>query len=338
MSRRIVSLCCLLGLWGGTAFADDQPANLITDPSFEGTLDDHGLPPGWFGIHTMPNGAYEFAVVDEARTGEHALQIRGQGQFGVVWGEKLRVEPGRQYHVRGWVRVAGDADAAADVKLHYYGAGQEYLGQSRIGWVNPRTEGWQEITVTGQTELFPQAQYISIAVALAGNGEAWFDDVELFIAGDEPATINYVANGDMEDVAADRPGGWYVVVINGEGECRIEEEHPHGGQRCLYLSSDAERCAAGSVQIPIEPGKEFELTGYVRVAQGAARLGIGYFKDGVYLGDSFSAETASESWEPLSVQTEFARFPEAESFIAIVKGEGDFAACFDDLQITAVEP
>ncbi len=330
--------CVLLGLSGMVAIADDQPENLIAEPSFEGDLGDNGLPAEWYGLHTMPAGAYEYAIVDEAHSGQHSLRIEGRGQFGVAWGEKLPVERGRQYMARGWVRVEGDVNAAADVKLHYYGSGQQYLGQSRIGWVNPRTSGWQFITVTGQTELYPEAEYVSIAVALAGNGEAWFDDIELFIAGDEPETVNYVANGDMEDVAADRPGGWYLFVSEGDqGECSIETENPHGGLQCLHLVGDAESCSAGSVQIPIEPDQQYELTGFVRSTTGSGRLAIAYFKDGEYIGVTRGAGSAEESWQAQTVTTEFEAFPDATHIAAVVMGTGEFEAWFDDLRINAVE-
>ena len=41
----------------------------------------------------------------------------------------------------------------------------------------------------------------------------WFDDLELTAREEKrPAVVNLVANGDMEDLAADRPAGWTIVA------------------------------------------------------------------------------------------------------------------------------
>ena len=94
-----------------------EPANLIKEPSFEGAPGDNGLPSEWYGLHAMPDGKYRMSLADTARTGKKSLLIAGDGQYGVVWGEKLKVDRKLRYRARGSVKIEGDEPAAADVKL-----------------------------------------------------------------------------------------------------------------------------------------------------------------------------------------------------------------------------
>ena len=52
MHSVFVVACCVSQLLA----ADPEPTNLIQEPSFEGVAGDRGLPAGWFGIHSHPDG------------------------------------------------------------------------------------------------------------------------------------------------------------------------------------------------------------------------------------------------------------------------------------------
>jgi hypothetical protein len=336
-----VSLLLLLLAWkafGAPAAAGETPGespNLIAEPSFEGPVQASGLPAGWFALHAVPEFGYRFALADEGRTGQKSLLIEGRGKYGVVWGEQIALDRTRQYRARGYVRIQGDEAAAADVKLHYYGADHAYLGQSRVGFVNPRTPGWQLITVRDQVDLFPAARFLGIAVALAGNGKAWFDDIELHAAVKKPEPVNYVANGDMEDVAADRPAGYFVAAAEGgTAECRYREEKPHSGQRCLALESKAEWAGAGGGWIEIGGHSAFLATGYVRTHQGKGRLAIVYFDaTDKLIGRTESEPVTAEDWQEVKLKADFASHPAAVKFslAGYVVGEGQ--ADFDDFRV-----
>jgi hypothetical protein len=309
--------------------------NLIAEPSFEGPAQASGLPAGWYGLHAVPRQGYRFELADEGRTGRKSLMIEGKGQYGVAWGEELPIDRTKQYRARGYVRIQGDDQAAADVKLHYYDVNKRYLGQSRVGFVNPRTPGWQLITIRDQVELFPEARFLGIAVAIAGNGKAWFDDIELRAVARQPEPVNHMANGDMEDVAADRPAGYFVAAAEGgTAQCRYQEEKPHSGKRCLALESKAEWAGAGCGWIEIGRHWAFLVSGYVRTHQGKGQIRIVYFDAaGKIIGRTESASVTAKDWQEVKVKTDFAAHPQAVKFsvAAVVDGEG--SADFDDFRV-----
>jgi hypothetical protein len=337
----VFCLATLTSFLGLAATAEKPPAdtkNLIVEPSFEGPVQDNGLPRGWYALHAVPRDGYRYAIAAEGHTGRKSLLIEGKGEYGVAWGEHLAIDRTKRYRARGYVRIQGDAQAAADVKLHYYDENRDYLGQSRVGFVNPRTPGWQLITVRDQVELFPKARFLSIAVALAGNGKAWFDDIELHAVAEERGPLSYVANGDMEDVAADRPAGYFVVAApGGTAECRTQEDKPYSGKRCLFLKSEADWAVAGSAQIDVDRDKTFTFTGYVRVRSGKARLAISYFDaENKFLGRTESEEVPQGDWKEVILKTEFAEHPKAVKFNAVAVVEGQGAADFDDFRVVPV--
>jgi hypothetical protein len=322
---------------GPAAAADETPPespNLIAEPSFEGPVQASGLPAGWFALHAVPSFGYRFELADEGRTGRKSLVIEGRGKYGVVWGEQIPIDRTKQYRARGYVRIEGDEEAAADVKLHYYGADHNYLGQSRVGFVNPLTPGWQLITIRDQAELFPQARYLGVAVALAGNGKAWYDDIELHAVAKQPEPVNYVANGDMEDVAADRPAGYFVGAAEGGSvQCRILEEKPHAGRRCLALEGKGDWAGAGCGWIEVGAHATFLVSGYLRTHQGKGRLSIVYFDAaGKIVGRTESEPVAAEDWREITLRTEFAKHPEAVRFSVAGGVVGEGKADFDDLR------
>jgi hypothetical protein len=345
--NRIFALALLIVLaWTSLSVpsvAEDEKAsespNLIAEPSFEGPLQDNGLPAGWYALHAVPAAGYRFSLADEGHTGQKSLVIEGKGKYGVVWGEQIAIDRAKQYRAQGHVRIEGDAMAAADVKLHYYGENHGYLGQSRIGFVNPRTPGWQLITIRDQVELFPEAHFIGIAVAIAGDGKAWFDDIELRAVPRKPEPLNYAANGDMEDIAADRPAGYFVhAAEGGTAQCRTEEEKPHAGRRCLALEGKGEWAGAGAGWIEIGGKREFLGSGYVRVREGKSRLAILYFDaDGKVLGWTGSEPVTGADWQEVKLKTELARYPQTVKIGLGAYVVGDGKADFDDLRLVPSE-
>jgi hypothetical protein len=333
----VVALPVVLCLCTHAASDDPVPTspNLVKSPSFEEPPGAGGLPDGWTGLNSVPAEGYRCTIAEEGRTGAKALHLEGEGQYGVVWGERLPIDRAQRYRARGYVRIEADDRAAADVKLHYYGAAQDYLGQSRVGYVNPRTPGWQLITVTDEIERFPEAAFVGVALALSGNGRAWFDDIELHAAPEERGPVNYVSNGGMEDVAADRTAGFTPVAApGGKVECHSSEYQPQQGKRCLVLKADGDWAAGASQQIDIDRSTSFTLTGFVRVSTGEAKISIAYFDaGGTYLGSSDSEVTGAPRWRELTVATEFDRFPQALRFNATAVVHAYAEADFDEFRL-----
>ena len=173
-----------LALRAATACAVDLPPNLVTNPSVEDEVGTDGLPPGWGKFYPNPAGAYRASIAPGGRTGKKEMRIdyvpgSGQGQFGAMPANRVRLDTTKRYVARGWVKVAGSDRATADVKLHYYGGSGEYLGQTRIGFASPGNDDWQLVTVTDHAADFPRAGYIGLAIACTGDAKAQYDDLEL---------------------------------------------------------------------------------------------------------------------------------------------------------------
>ena len=93
--------------------------NLVRHASLEAPISAGGLPDGWDGTYSRPDEGYKALVVDGGRTGHKSLVIQGKGAFGVVSTNSVLIDRNMRYRAQGWVRIEGDAAAAADVKFHY---------------------------------------------------------------------------------------------------------------------------------------------------------------------------------------------------------------------------
>jgi hypothetical protein len=321
--------------------ADDRQTNLVSDPSLEAAPAADGLPKGWNGHAFNPEEGYRLAIADAGHSGKHSLLIEGKGEWAVVRANRVAIEPGQRYRASGWVKIEGDDKAAADVKFHYYRKDGSYIDQSRIAFINPRTPGWQKLAVSDQLEQFPDAAYIEPALALAGNGKAWFDDLEL-TARDEkrPAIVNLVANGDMEELAADRPAGWLIVTAEGgKSSGAADEKIKHGGSRSLHFSGEGDWIAAGSSLVRLNQDLSYKATAQVRVAKGQPVLSVAYFKDGTYLGNTTSEATQpGDTWTELSVNPDAKQFPEANHISVGLTAAGEVEAWLDDVTLVATKP
>ena len=185
--------------------------NLVRHPSIEGPVGARGLPDGWQGAHCNPDRGYKFLVVDGGRTGDKSLVIQGKGNFGVVSTNKVLIDRNMRYRARGWVKIEGDARAAADVKFHYFDANRRYLGQTRIPFVSPLAKNWTLVEVTDRASDFPTARWIQVAVALAGNGKARFDDLELTAHRRDKVPVDFDLSPELKVLS--QLGNWQSTVI-----------------------------------------------------------------------------------------------------------------------------
>ncbi len=96
--------------------------NLLADPSMEDSAVGAATPAGWGGFFAQPDSAYTSQVVEGGRTGKKSLVVEGRGDFGVASANLVPLDRKKRDVVRGWVKVEGDEDAAADVKIHYHDA------------------------------------------------------------------------------------------------------------------------------------------------------------------------------------------------------------------------
>ncbi len=338
MTRAVFSLMLLATCLGLSLAQEAVPKNLASNPSFEDRLGADGLPDGWNGFHSEPALGYRVEVAQSGHTGKRSLLAEGKGQFVVVRANKLRIDRMKRYRAAGWTKIEGDSQAAADVKFHYYDATGNYLDQTRVAFIQPRTPGWQKISVTDQLEQFPDADFIELAVALAGNGKAWFDDLELTAREEpRPAVINWVANGDMEELAADRPAGWsFFAAEGGQATGSADEVVRHAGKRSLHVTGKGEWVAAGSTQIRVDRKKSYSLKAFLRARGVEPHVSFAYFENGKYLGQTSSDDQQADSeWHEATVRSELANFPSATHLSVICGGANEIDAWLDDCVVIA---
>jgi hypothetical protein len=132
------------------------------------------MPAGYY--PAQPEGAqptYEWSV-DNPHSGQRCLHIKGQQEFAVLGHEPVPYDATKTYVATGWGRVR---EGKAVLKIDYF-SGEKWLGESTS---QPfRTDNaWADATVSVEKDKFPDVNRISVAVALQGNGEAWFDDLVL---------------------------------------------------------------------------------------------------------------------------------------------------------------
>jgi hypothetical protein len=321
--------------------AADKAANLISDPSLEAAPAADGLPQGWNGHFATPEGGYHFGIADVGHSGKHSILIDGKGDWAVVRANRVRIEPSKRYRTSGWVKIEGDDRAAADVKFHYYRQDGSYIDQTRVAFINPRTKGWQKISVVDQLEQFPDAAFIETACSLAGNGKAWFDDFYMTAREEKRlAVVNLVANGNMEELAADRPAGWTILAAEGGKSSGVAEEKiKHGGERSLHFSGEGDWIAAGSSQVRLNPELAYRATAFVRAAKGQPVLTIAYFKGGEYLGNVTSeAKAVGEEWTELTVSADPKQYADATHISVGCTASGEIDAWLDDVILVGSKP
>jgi hypothetical protein len=318
--------------------AQEKDDNLLTNASFGLKLEESGLPMGWHGLYSQPPEGYRFSVVDTGHNGKRSLQITGKGKFGVVSGPRAPVDRALRYRASAWIKIEGEENSAADVKFHYFNKEGRYIDQSRVTFITPATKGWHQLQVVDQLELFPDAAEIQIAVAVAGNADAWFDGLS-FTAKKEarPAVVNMTANGDMEDIVADRVAGWGAhVAAGGKVTGVADDKVMHGGKRSLHLTGSGEWISGGSALVRVVRGKECTLTAFAKSKKGRPNIGIIYMKDGEFLGATLSDELpTSDEWQTLKVTAKLEDFPTATHFGAICGGKEELDAWFDDFVFSA---
>jgi len=136
LPRIALALFVALGI-AATSRAEEKAAkNLLTDPSLETAPRPMDYPLVGMAMPSIRRKAIKPRIADAGHTGKHSLLIEGKGQWGVVRANRVAIEPGKRYRASGWVKVEGDAKAAADVKFHYYRKDGSYIDQSRIAFIN----------------------------------------------------------------------------------------------------------------------------------------------------------------------------------------------------------
>jgi serine/threonine protein kinase len=149
--------------------------NLINDPSLEGTASGEAYPKTWGNGNLIPKDAWRFEVIDDGRTGKRGWMIEGDGDAATVPSNRPPVDRAFRYAARGWVKVES---GMARLGLLYFDKNRRYLSTSHSTAMIPRGE-WHQLTMLDDFANHPEAAYVSLALVMAGEGKAVFDDLEL---------------------------------------------------------------------------------------------------------------------------------------------------------------
>lgn len=206
---------------------NDAKSNLVEHPSFEQSLVNRELPSGWYGIYSQPKGSFQSQTIELGDSGRLALQIEGSGDRGSVMSKRIAIDQEKKYVARVSVMSERQGHSVAEL-----GIAISDIDDRRIGFRNKRVRlannQWQDISIYLAPVMYPQAKYYRLELSLIGNGQAVFDDAELFINGDiGPADLaaararKHASRGEWkkasaayEELVAQRPQvSWFQVSL-----------------------------------------------------------------------------------------------------------------------------
>jgi len=152
----------------------------------------------------------------------------------------------------------------------------------------------------------------------------------------EKKPVNLVANPSFEQTET-LPVGWSLggIAEGGRAKLSVSEEKPKSGQRCIRITGEAEWATFVGNRIPVEKGKYYVLTGWVRVKKGTGYIKIDYFDKDKWLDMTMPEGTDSPEWIQQKVQTEADKLEKATHITATLVGAGEFEVDFDDIVIEA---
>lgn len=167
--RRAAVCIAIAGWLSLPVMSDDKPAdNLLKNGSFE-KVDAKGVPTGW--TLAAEGGKADYKVItDKPKEGKNCLRIKGAVEWAAAF-TKLPLERNKTYTLTGYVRATR---GTAVIKFDYF-KGNEHLGQT-LGDLVPAPESeWKKLTVTSETDQYPDATHIAVTVAGLGDSECDFD-------------------------------------------------------------------------------------------------------------------------------------------------------------------
>lgn len=181
---------------------------LIVNPGFEMGM------VGW--TPRSAEGQRPNHVIDTevAHSGNASARIDDNGYY---YSPPLRLPPGTEFTLRWWGRCSGTGAHA----YIYYSADGESVARERIE--GPTTGEWEQFEYTGTV---PEgARQTRLALQMFGEGQCWYDDVEIEVDTDAPAAEPAVvtplddgATGAIVEVG----GATHVMLCAGDASVSAE--------------------------------------------------------------------------------------------------------------------
>ena len=152
------------------ALAADEK-NLAVNGDFEKVKD--GVPADWSTVGNEGGTVTHKAVTDKPKEGKYCLQLKNKGEWAVAFSSKVKIDRTKKYALTGFARAKS---GTATIKIDYYN-GDEYLAHTES---EPQIKDeWTELKVDSDLDSHKAATHILVAVVVLGDGEAYFDKLEL---------------------------------------------------------------------------------------------------------------------------------------------------------------
>lgn len=145
---------------------------------FESQKANANLSKGWFKW-----GSYDLSIDDLANSGEKSGKITStdNGEFGSLAYKIPANYAGEKIKLEGYMKIKDVENGFAGLLLRVDNDGSSLVFDNMQSQNVSGTKDWQKYSVT--LDYPNEADYIYVAGMLAGKGEAWFDDFELTIDG-----------------------------------------------------------------------------------------------------------------------------------------------------------
>jgi len=231
----LASGCLFLG--SAIVLGHESQPNLAANPSFEEGKEDSPLPDAWSGdrhVYSHEAGA--------GRDGSAALKyVNDDPDRYRLATQRIPLQPGRKYRIRGWVKTKGIAGKESGAALCVEWS--DKMGKW-MGGVYPRgvkgTQGWTQIESVARVPDEAGACSLSCYVRQGMTGTAWFDDVEVLrivdppirsmlaspiyrgrITANGPKTIRAVVRIDLRDYGLELKGVRVHGVLSTEDDGQV---------------------------------------------------------------------------------------------------------------------
>ncbi|HEO70244.1 MAG TPA: hypothetical protein ENN80_03210, partial [Candidatus Hydrogenedentes bacterium] len=231
--------------------------NLVSNPGFE-EAGDNGLPLRWGG----PSSIYH-RDTSVARSGEASLKYRNDDiSHYALCPQGVTLEPGRIYALSAWVKTEGvvGEDSGASICLEWWDEDRGYIGGSYPKGVKGDTD-WT--LIEGVSARIPkEAKHFGLMCYLRKGmtGTAWWDDVALVVAREDPMRSVLVVPNYRGEVADDGPAKAVVRVVlhltdyadlDPAGLALAWTLRPEGGEAAAHGKQTGLASTAIDLEIPV---------------------------------------------------------------------------------------
>jgi hypothetical protein len=171
MVRFSALVLCLFVIHYASAATLVEDKNLIQNPGFETVKD--GKLDVWSVAGFSEGGKGTLASsTEKPHGGKQCAHIKGEAEWGTYVSNKIKVEKGKTYELKGFVRVS---KGNGSIKFDYF-KGDEYIGMTAAEY--SESTDWVEQKLTSELSNYPEATHLTATlVGSGGEFEAFFDDI-----------------------------------------------------------------------------------------------------------------------------------------------------------------